>query len=147
MVAQRRPLRRRRRPHLSPPNCTFLTIIRLLTLQHLTYHPLSAMVMNNAMSNGESSVSSSPTTCPLPPHSGYHGGTALPGRPFFEGWYLRVVPRILMPADDGPNSGADKEWEGPMAFIHHVFDPHLPLSKRRGVGTQALTPLGFVYKE
>mmetsp|Transcript_55709 Transcript_55709/g.82925 ORF Transcript_55709/g.82925 Transcript_55709/m.82925 type:complete len:394 (-) Transcript_55709:236-1417(-) len=34
-----------------------------------------------------------------------------------------------------------------MAFIHHVFDPHLPLSKRRGVGTQALTPLGSVYKE
>jgi tocopherol cyclase len=42
-------------------------------------------------------------------------------RPYFEGWYLRLV---------------SKETKDSLAFVFHVFDPHLPSSPRRGVGLQ-----------
>lgn len=66
----------------------------------------------------------------LPPHAGYHGGGADPRKPFFEGWYLRLVTKN----------------QGSIALIFHVFDPHVP-SRRRGVGIQVVTPSGTISLE
>lgn len=69
----------------------------------------------------------------LPPHAGFHGAAADPKKPFFEGWYLRVVTKN----------------QGSIALIFHVFDPHnidRP-SRRRGVGIQVITPSGSTFLE
>jgi tocopherol cyclase len=68
----------------------------------------------------------------LPPHAGYHGAAANPRKPFFEGWYLRVVT----PQKDS------------IALIFHVFDPHTTLpTQRQGVGIQVITPMGSTFVE
>ena len=86
----------------------------------------------------------------LPPHAGYHGGVVSsnnPTKPFFEGWYLRVV----LP----PSPSEEKKFgrEAPshslssFALIFHIFDPHSTTSTRQGVGMQVVTPLGNVIVE
>lgn len=74
-----------------------------------------------------------PALSKLPPHSGYHGGNADPKKPFFEGWYMRVVT----------------ETQGSIAFIAHVFDPRSTglSSQRQGVGMQVITPSGSIQLE
>ncbi len=71
------------------------------------------------------------TLSKLPPHAGYHGSGADPRKPFFEGWYLRLVTKN----------------QGSIALIYHVFDPHLANSQRRGVGMQIITPSGTAIVE
>lgn len=76
-----------------------------------------------------------PTLSKLPPHAGYHGSGADPRKPFFEGWYLRLVTKS----------------QGSIALIFHVFDPHISRSigtnQRQGVGLQVLTPSGSIILE
>ena len=68
----------------------------------------------------------------LPPHAGYHGESADPKRPFFEGWYLRITT---------PN-------EESIALVFHVFDSHTKRpTLRKGVGMQVITPVGTVVVE
>ena len=80
----------------------------------------------------------------LPPHAGYHGALAQDGQPFFEGWYLRLVlPPTGGNNEDGDGGGALSSMAPSLdsfAFIYHVFDPHWPVSPRRGVGLQILLP-------
>jgi hypothetical protein len=81
----------------------------------------------------------------LPPHAGYHGGVASRNQPFFEGWYLRVIPK-QPPLNDNDNYN-NSNYRPSLAFIFHVFDPNSPLSKRQGVGMQVITPQGTVVVE
>jgi len=77
----------------------------------------------------------------LPPHAGYHGETVGPSQPFFEGWYLRITP-------NNNDDDVDDDYNGPLAFIFHVFDPKKrPTSKRKGVGMQVLTRDGTIVVE
>ena len=72
------------------------------------------------------------TLSKLPPHAGYHGAGADPNKPFFEGWYLRLITKT----------------QGSIALIFHVFDPHTRRqSLRRGVGMQIISPVGTAFTE
>ena len=99
----------------------------------------------------------------LPPHAGYHGGIVSandPTKPFFEGWYLRVVlpPESIRKNEDAmkydqetdtkPTSARSDDMSlTSFAIIFHVFDPHSNISKRQGVGMQVVTSMGNVVVE